>query len=147
MEDMVSPNMAQGFYTEREQLQQPCGRFLGDEIDIGDELANSVLANAKIYNEILDPDFEPTEQMILEYAFYLGIDFEKQPGLLEYASEGLKAEIPEGWSPCITEDGQLLYFNFIEGDILQEHPIDDIIKKQLKMMLEDSENAEKKKSS
>ena len=65
MEDMISPNMAQGFYTERDQLEQPCGRYLGDEIDIGDELANSVLANAKIYNEILNPDFEPTEQMIL----------------------------------------------------------------------------------
>jgi len=68
-------------------------------------LEDSVLANAKIYSEILNPDFQPPENLILEYALYLRIDFENYPELLEYAKEGLKTEIPEGWSPCITEDG------------------------------------------
>ena len=64
--------MPQGFYGE--ETEKPAGRFLGEEIDVGDEFKGTPLENAKIFQEIIDPDFEPPVEMILEYAQYLGIN-------------------------------------------------------------------------
>ena len=50
---------------------------------------------------------------------------------MELAREGLISEIPEGWNPCITQEGELIYFNFQEGEGIQEHPIDYILRQRV----------------
>ena len=75
--------------------------------------------------ELLDENYEPSQQQIAEYAEWLGFetdDFDK--GLMWIAKEGLKAPLPSGWKPCKTEEGELFYFNFSNGDSLWDHPCD-----------------------
>ncbi len=78
--------------------------------------------NAKIFEEILDPEFSPSNELVMQYAFYLGmslgIDPEQNQFLLEYAEQGLKEKIPEGWSPMLTEEGDLIYFNHFDNSFL-----------------------------
>lgn len=44
-----------------------------------------------------DPDYEPTEEEILEYAQFLGMDPIEDRELFWIAIEGLKAPIPPNW--------------------------------------------------
>jgi hypothetical protein len=78
-----------------------------------------------------DPNYEPGEKEILEYAEFLGLDMEKDKDLLWIAREGLKAPLPEPWKPCKTDDGssKVYYFNFNTGASIWEHPCDIKYKK------------------
>ena len=42
----------------------------------------------------------PTEDEILEYAKWLGMDPEEDKDLFYIAKEGLKAPLPKDWKPC-----------------------------------------------
>lgn len=54
------------------------------------------------------------------------MDPEEDADLLWICREGLKAPLPEGWSPCRDETtGEVYYFNFQSGDSLWEHPCDE----------------------
>ena len=48
----------------------------------------------------------------------LGIDPEQNQFLLDFADQGLKQKIPEGWSPLLTEEGDLIYFNHFDNSFL-----------------------------
>jgi len=82
-----------------------------------------------ILNEELDENYEPTEQEILEYAQWLGIDVEKERDFFWIARQGLKAPLPEHWKPCKTPQGDIYYFNFNNGDSVWDHPCDEHYRK------------------
>eukprot|EP00940_MAST-03C_sp_MAST-3C-sp2_P001366 g1366.t1 len=78
-----------------------------------------------VLEEIVDPDYEPTEDEISEYAKWLGMDVEVDKSMRWIAEEGLKAPLPEHWRPCRTHDtGEIYYFNFKSGESTWEHPCD-----------------------
>ena len=89
----MSPNMAQGFIQDRDQMEQPpsCPRFLGDELEISQEVREQMPPNARVFEEIMDPQFSPDEngELVMQYAFYLGaalgLDVESNEFLLEFA--------------------------------------------------------------
>ncbi|KEG05474.1 hypothetical protein DQ04_21571000, partial [Trypanosoma grayi] len=78
-----------------------------------------------------DPNCDPTQEELEEYAEWLGIDVEKEPQLLWIASEGLRTPLPTEWKACRTGDGEVYYFNFLTGDSSWDHPLDDVFKKKV----------------
>ena len=53
-----------------------------------------------VLEEEIDPNYVPTEDEILEYAKWLGMDPEQDKDLFYIAKEGLKAPLPKDWKPC-----------------------------------------------
>lgn len=49
--------------------------------------------------EEIDENYEPTDEDILEYAKFLGMDPEKDKHLLSIAKDGLKSPLPYPWKP------------------------------------------------
>ncbi len=54
--------------------------------------------------EDVDPEYNPTNEEVEEYAKWLGMDLPKDKDLLWIAREGLKSPLPENWKPCKTVD-------------------------------------------
>jgi len=78
-----------------------------------------------VLEEEIDPDYEPTENEVVEYAKWLGMDMEEDKDLVWIAREGLKAPLPDNWKPCKTLDTlEIYYFNFASGDSTWDHPCD-----------------------
>ncbi|KAG2393967.1 hypothetical protein C9374_003731 [Naegleria lovaniensis] len=82
-------------------------------------------------DDVLIEQEEPTEEDVLKYAEFLGIDPQLEPELLDIAREGIKAPLPDGWRPC-QSDGQLYYFNFHTGESIWDHPLDAYYKQKVK---------------
>ncbi|EQC28722.1 hypothetical protein SDRG_13596 [Saprolegnia diclina VS20] len=83
-----------------------------------------------VLEEEIDPNYEPTEDEVLEYAKWLGMDLEAERDLFWIAREGLKAPLPENWKPCKTTDtGEIYYFNFASGASTWDHPCDEYYRK------------------
>jgi len=81
---------------------------------------------AVVLEEEIDKDYEPTEQEIIDYAEWLGMDPQKDKDLLWIAKAGLKAPLPRPWKPCQTnEEGEIFYFNFETGESVWDHPCDE----------------------
>ncbi|KAJ3414291.1 hypothetical protein HDV05_006740 [Chytridiales sp. JEL 0842] len=79
--------------------------------------------------EEFDENYEPTEDEIIEYAKFLGMDVENEKHLLWIARESLKAPLPPNWKPCQTEDNNIYYFNFSTGESIWDHPCDEHYRK------------------
>ena len=94
------------------------------ELPAEDEHGQSV-----ILEEEIDENYEPTEEEILEYAGWLGMNLEKEKDLFWIASEGLKKPLPEDWKPCKSPEGHIYYFNFSTGESVWDHPCDDYYRK------------------
>lgn len=78
-----------------------------------------------VLQEEIDPNYEPTEQEIIEYAKWVGMDLEAEKDLFWIAREGLKAALPEDWKPCKAKDTEeIFYFNFSTGESTWDHPCD-----------------------
>eukprot|EP00818_Percolomonas_sp_WS_P000800 CAMPEP_0117438552 /NCGR_PEP_ID=MMETSP0759-20121206/2111_1 /TAXON_ID=63605 /ORGANISM="Percolomonas cosmopolitus, Strain WS" /LENGTH=909 /DNA_ID=CAMNT_0005230245 /DNA_START=71 /DNA_END=2796 /DNA_ORIENTATION=+ len=71
---------------------------------------------------------EPTEEEISKYAEWLELDPNADEDLMWIAREGLRAELPEGWKPCRTEEGDVYYFDFNSGESMWDHPQDTYYK-------------------
>ncbi|KAJ3091294.1 hypothetical protein HK102_001039 [Quaeritorhiza haematococci] len=82
-----------------------------------------------ILEEEFDENYEPSQEEILEYAKFLGIDPEKEKDLLWIARDSLKAPLPPNWKPCQTDDGNIYYFNFVTGESIWDHPCDEHYRK------------------
>jgi len=80
---------------------------------------------AVVLDEVVDEDYEPSQQEIDEYAEWLGMDPAEDVGLMWIAREGLKAPLPGAWKPCQTAEGEIFYFNFETGDSVWDHPSDE----------------------
>ncbi|KAG5187952.1 hypothetical protein JKP88DRAFT_161515, partial [Tribonema minus] len=92
--------------------------------------AGSVQGDSIILEEEIDPNYVPTEEEVMEYAKWLGMDLDKDRGMFWIAKEGLKAPLPEHWKPCKTVDTEeIYYFNFLTGDSTWDHPCDDYYRK------------------
>ena len=79
-----------------------------------------------ILEEEIDPNYEPTEDEVIEYAKWLGMDLDADKDLWWIAREGLKAPLPENWKPCKTTDTEeIYYFNFATGASTWDHPCDE----------------------
>ena len=77
-----------------------------------------------ILEEDIDENYEPTQAEIDEYAQWLGMVSPEDDDLLWIAREGLKAPLPEHWKPCKTNDGEIYYFNFQNGESVCFWPMD-----------------------
>merc|ERR1711972_1051167 len=86
---------------------------------------NSAAASNVVLDEHVDPDYDPTEKEIEEYAEWLGMDLDKDEDLFWIARRGLKAPLPKPWKPCQSEDQEIFYFNFETGESVWDHPCDD----------------------
>jgi centrosomal protein CEP164 len=86
--------------------------------------AAAAAGDSVVLEEELPENYEPTEEEILEYASWLGMDVEQEKELFWIAREGLKAPLPEHWKPCKTNEGEIYYFNFATGDSVWDHPCD-----------------------
>lgn len=60
----------------------------------------------------------------IEYALYLGMNLEKDKGLLYIAREGLKARLPEPWVPMRNSKSEIFYLNTITKERTILHPCD-----------------------
>mmetsp|Transcript_75934 Transcript_75934/g.143151 ORF Transcript_75934/g.143151 Transcript_75934/m.143151 type:complete len:311 (-) Transcript_75934:31-963(-) len=78
----------------------------------------------QILEDTTDPNYEPTQAEIEEYAVWLGMNMETDKHLFWIARAGLKAPCKEPWKPCKTEEGDLFYFNFSTGESIWDHPAD-----------------------
>jgi centrosomal protein CEP164 len=85
---------------------------------------SAAAGDSVVLEEELPENYEPTEEEILEYASWLGMDVEQERDLFWIAREGLKAPLPEHWKPCKTNEGEIYYFNFATGDSVWDHPCD-----------------------
>jgi len=76
-----------------------------------------------------DEHREPTEDEVLEYAEFLGIDPENEPHLLWIAKEGVVAPVPHPWKVCTENQEDVFYFNFETGESVWDHPCDEVYRK------------------
>ncbi len=75
-----------------------------DELDTGSVAQTT---ESVVLEEELPENYEPTEEEILEYAKWLGMDLEADQDLFWIATEGLKAPLPENWKPCKTAEDEV----------------------------------------
>ncbi|KAJ3121352.1 hypothetical protein HK098_003766 [Nowakowskiella sp. JEL0407] len=87
------------------------------------------MSNSVILEEEFDENYEPSEEEVIEYAKFLGMDPENEKELLWIARQSLKAPLPADWKPCQTEDGNIYYFNFNTGESIWDHPCDEEFRK------------------
>lgn len=84
-------------------------------------------------------EYEPSEQEVLEYCEWLGMDVVHDRCLMWISREALKAPLPENWKVCTTEDREAYYFNVRTGESIWDHPMDAYYKalyKQEKAVLD-----------
>lgn len=89
---------------------------------------NASQSQIKVLQEGIDPEFEPTQSEIEEYAAWLGMDLAADGNLLWIARAGLKEACPDPWKPCQKDDGEIFYFNFKTGESIWDHPCDQSFK-------------------
>ena len=65
-------------------------------------MANNNQPDSIVLEEEIDPNYEPTEAELEEYAKWLGMDISRDRDLFWIAKEGLKAPLPTHWKPCKT---------------------------------------------
>ena len=92
----------------------------------GPNSSHNQAGDSIILEEEIDPNYEPTEDEVIEYAKWLGMDLDADKELWWIAREGLKAPLPENWKPCKTTDTEeIYYFNFATGASTWDHPCDE----------------------
>ncbi len=83
-----------------------------------------------VLEEEIDPNYVPSEDEVLEYAKWLGMDLKNDTDLFWVAKEGLMAPLPKNWKPCKTKDTEdIYYFNFATGESTWDHPCDGYYKR------------------
>ena len=96
------------------------------ELDAAEAEAEAAEKAAKgestVLEEVIDPEYVPTDNDLVEYAAFLHLDLENEPELAWIARKGLVTPLPEGWKPCAAPSGELYYFNFDTGESVWEHP-------------------------
>ncbi|RNA17857.1 hypothetical protein BpHYR1_047980 [Brachionus plicatilis] len=72
-----------------------------------------------------DENIQPTDEDIVEYAKYIGIEPDQEPELMWIARQGVKAPLPKGWKAVHDPlQEELYYFNFETGESIWDHPCD-----------------------
>jgi len=104
---------------ERQGLVMAGGGSSARAADAGDSQTDSV-----VLEEVNDPNYEPEQEEIEEYAEWLGMDLQEDKNLLWIAREGIKAPLPHPWKPCKAPNGEVYYFDFETGESIWDHPCD-----------------------
>ena len=69
----------------------------------GDASTGNIAGDSDTMDEAVDPDYMPTEDEIVEYAKWLGMDLEKDKDLLWVAKKGLVALLARNRCPASQE--------------------------------------------
>eukprot|EP00912_Choanoflagellata_sp_UC4_P000021 UC4_evm4s13 len=111
----------------------------GDEADeIGEQIE---------MEEEYDPNYEPTQEDIEEFAKVIGMDLDEDKEFFWIAREALKAKLPDGWKPCLDKGtNDLYYFNFDTGESSWEHPSDEFYRKKFENEKEKARSRMRKSS-
>lgn len=72
---------------------------------------------------------EVTDEEVIEYAEFLGIDPDKEPHLMWIARKGVSAPVPHPWKVCTENNEDVFYFNFETGESVWDHPSDEKYRK------------------
>jgi centrosomal protein CEP164 len=107
-----------------------------DDMDVyGDEddfVPPPGMEGFEFLEEEMDANYEPSNEEIVDYAKYLGINPAVEKDLLYIAKEGLKAPLPSTWKPCKSpRQGTIYYYNVQNGETQKEHPCDDYYKENV----------------
>lgn len=70
-------------------------------------------------------DGDPTQEEILEYAVYLGIDPVEDADLVYIAEWALTAPLTEGWTGHLDQEGNEFFYNSATGVSTYQHPLDE----------------------
>ncbi|GAB5359527.1 hypothetical protein AAMO2058_000551700 [Amorphochlora amoebiformis] len=90
-------------------------------------------------------NWKPTEDQILQYCEFLGMDMEDDSHLKYIAADALTAPIPPPWKEYETPDGYVYYVNTVTGKSSWEHPLDGFYK-QMYLDAKNMESGENKKA-
>lgn len=82
-------------------------------------------------DQACDPNYEPSQEDLEDYAANIGIDVAKEPHLMWIAKEGLRAALPPEWRACETDADEMYYFNFQTGESMWDHPLDDTFREKV----------------
>lgn len=74
------------------------------------------LVNTVILDEDIDRGYEPSDAEVRDYSLWLGMALPDDEHLLWISRQALKAPLPEAWKQCMTNDGDVYYFNFATGE-------------------------------
>jgi len=72
-----------------------------------------------------------SEEEVVEYAEFLGIDPASEQHLMWIAREGVATPCPPPWKACTQNGEDVFYFNFETGESLWDHPCDDKFRKMV----------------
>ncbi|BFI37045.1 hypothetical protein MARPO_0010s0020 [Marchantia polymorpha] len=96
---------------------------MGSSPDMGkDELMRP---DYVVLEEEIEDNYQPTEEEIIEYAEWLGMELPRDKDLLWIAHGGLTKPLSTDWKPCRTEEDEIYYFNFETGESRWDHPCDE----------------------
>ncbi|KAL4466955.1 hypothetical protein ABPG74_010552 [Tetrahymena malaccensis] len=77
------------------------------------------------------PDYEPTDEEILDYAQFLGMNLEEDQEFFEIAREGLIAPLPEGWCFAQVDGEDATYFYCRQTEeLFEENPNDELFRQK-----------------
>ena len=88
------------------------------------QAASEASGDSVVLADLLDKDYAPSEEEVLEYAEQLGMNLAQDMELLWIARKGLRAPLPEGWKPCGSPEGEVYFFNFNTGESVWDRPGD-----------------------
>ena len=91
--------------------------------------------------------WKPTDEQIMQYCEFLGMDLARDAHLMYIAADALTAPIPPPWREYETPDGYVYYVNTKTGKSSWEHPLDSFYKNMyLAAKREEQESKEKRNS-
>jgi DNA repair exonuclease SbcCD ATPase subunit len=83
-----------------------------------------------VLEEEIDPNYVPSEEDVVEYATWMGMDLDADRDLFWIAREGLMAPLPMNWKPCKSKENEdVYYFNFETAESSWDHPCDGYYKR------------------
>ena len=85
-----------------------------------------------------------SEEEVLAFASYLGIDAESHKDLLWVAQEALTSPLPFGWRECVGEGGAVFYVQKDTNAVQWEHPLDAYYTSLARKLVQEKESAVKR---
>ena len=85
-----------------------------------------------------------SEEEVLAFASYLGIDTELHKDLLWVAQEALVSPLPHGWRECVGEGGAVFFVQKDSNIVQWEHPLDGYYKSLARKLVQEKESSVKR---
>jgi hypothetical protein len=81
-----------------------------------------------------------SEEEVLAFASYLGIDPQSHKELLWVAQEALVSPLPHGWKECVGDAGAVFFVQRDTNLVQWEHPLDGYYKSLARKLIHDKES-------